>query len=332
MGTIVVTGASGFLGRHLIDALGTGCPVFCIGRRRIEASTFLAADLCDPASIARALDQTRPDLVFHLAGRTPPAGAPDLYRTNTLGTVALLDGLQRLERPVRVVLAGSAAEYGLVPVGRLPVAENESCCPSGPYALSKWFASLAGRQARSPIEVVVARVFNPIGPGMPAAQAFGRFARRLANAGPGPSTWEVGDLRARRDFIDARDVARALIALAEQGRPGQVYNVGTGRSRSIGEGLDNIIRLSGRDVRVESSTDPSRRGPSDSLADITRITTETTWRPTIAFERSLADLWDEVEGRFARAVPPAPHVPVRDVLPARLPGPTCGHDPTLHLG
>src|SRR5262249_47033590 len=89
--------------------------------------------------------------------------------------------------------------------------------------------------------------------------------------------------------------ARALIALAEQGRAGLVYNVGTGRSRSIGEGLDVLIRLSGREVRVESSSDPSGRGPNDSRADITRITTETAWRPTIAFERSLADLWDEVD-------------------------------------
>ena len=107
----------------------------------------------------------------------------------------------------------------------------------------------------------------------------------------------VSDLDSRRDFIDARDVARALIALAERGRPGLVYHVGTGRSQRIADGLDHLIHLSGRRVRIEPDPHLAGRGPSDSRADIRRIVEHTGWRPEIAWEQSLADLWDEARTR-----------------------------------
>ena len=145
---------------------------------------------------------------------------------------------------------------------------------------------------------MVARVFNPIGPGTPPTQAFGRFADRLTDPDADPLGLVVGDLDARRDFIDVRDVARAMIALALHGHPGLAYNVGTGRSRRVAEGLERLIQLSGRTVRV--SVDPelqSRRGPVDSRANIDRIMTHTDWRPSISWEQSLDDLWREVDAR-----------------------------------
>ncbi len=123
---------------------------------------------------------------------------------------------------------------------------------------------------------------------MPTSQALGRFAAILARA-DGPISLTVGDLSPRRDFIDARDVAEALVSLATGARPG-LYHVGTGESRSIGEGLDALIRLSGRSVQVE--IDGSRpSGATDSRADIRRIRAEVKWSPRIPFERSVADLW-----------------------------------------
>jgi GDP-4-dehydro-6-deoxy-D-mannose reductase len=299
----VVTGGSGFLGRHVLAALGAGAApgsdVFAMGRRcpaGWPTDRFVRADLDEPEGVARAVAGVRPDVVIHAAGKTPPADSEAFYRGNTLATVHLLDALRAASRPVRVVLAGSAAELGPVPVEALPVGEDHPCRPAGAYGLSKWLAACAGLAARAPLEVVVARVFNPIGPGATTSLAFGRFAASLADRTVDVLT--AGDLDARRDFVDVRDVARALIALAQKGRPGRVYHVGTGRSRQVGEGLDHLIRRSGRKVRVR--VDPARAGgtsPGESRADTRRIAEDTGWAPGIAWEQSLDDLWDEASAR-----------------------------------
>lgn len=294
----LVTGASGFLGRQVLAALGGRGEVWALGRRcpaGWPAGRFLGADLEEPASVARAVREAQPDAVIHAAGKTPPAEPTDFYRANTLATLHLLDALRSAGRAVRVVLAGSAAELGPVAVEALPVGEDHPCRPADPYALSKWLATCAGLAAGPPLEVVAARIFNPIGPGQPGNQALGRFAARLVDPGGGPLV--VGDLDARRDFIDVRDVARALVALAERGRAGLVYNVGTGRSRRVGDGLAHLLRRSGRAVEVRA--DPALTGPPgprDSRADIGRIIAHTGWRPGFTWERSLDDLWDAAAG------------------------------------
>jgi nucleoside-diphosphate-sugar epimerase len=297
----LVTGGSGFLGRHLLGRLGgEGAEVVAIGRRRPMGGRFVAVDLDDRPAVVRAVAEEAPDVVFHLAGRTPPAGPEDFYRSNTMGTVHLLDALRARARPCRVVLVGSAAELGPVGVEDLPVGEDHPCRPADAYGLSKWLASAAGLAAGLPLEVVVARVFNPIGPGLPGSQALGRFAGALAS-GSGPIRLTVGDLGARRDFVDARDVAGALVALASRGRPGRVYHVGTGQSHGVGDGLDRLIALSGREVAVE--VDPAvagSRGPGDSRADVRRIAEEAGWSAAIPWEQSLGDLWDDARARAGR--------------------------------
>jgi GDP-4-dehydro-6-deoxy-D-mannose reductase len=301
----LVTGATGFLGRHVLGALHErGAPevrLIASGRRDPSLGTelpFLEVDLGEPRSVKAAIEASAPDVILHLAGRTPPAEPGAFYRDNTLATVHLLDALRDRGRPARVVLAGSAAEFGPVPVEDLPAGEDYPSRPSDSYGLSKWLATAAGLAARPPLEVVVGRIFNPIGPGQPASQVFGRFAARLAEPGPEPVHLVVGDLDARRDFIDVRDVARALVALAVEGRPGRLYHVGTGCSRRVGDGLDHLIQLSGRPVvLVTAALSAARSGPADSRAAIGRILTETGWRPAIGWEQSLEDLWDEARGR-----------------------------------
>jgi nucleoside-diphosphate-sugar epimerase len=303
MPTWLVTGATGFLGSHVLHALGAlpgpAAEVVVLGRRRPEgwpASSFVPADLDDAEGVRLAVEPLAPSVVIHTAGRTPPAPADQLYRTNALGTVHLLDALR--QTPARVVLAGSAAELGPVERADLPVGESYPCRPAGAYGLSKWLATAAGLAARPPLEVVVARIFNPIGPGLAATQAFGRFAAGLRAHDPDPLTLIAGDLDSRRDFIDVRDVARALIALATLGRPGLVYHVGTGCSHRVGDGLERLIRLSGRAVHVESRPEPvGARGPIDSRADIRRIVEHTGWRPQISWDQSLEDLWDDAGAR-----------------------------------
>jgi GDP-4-dehydro-6-deoxy-D-mannose reductase len=313
----LVTGGTGFLGRHLLAALEAHKPseveVAVLGRRLPRdwgSRAFVATDLNDPACLERALANTAPAVVFHLAGQTPPAASDTYYRANTLATVHLLDALRARRQRVRIVLAGSAAELGPIAPEDLPVAEDHICGPADSYGLSKWLATTAGLAARPPLEVVVARIFNPIGPGLPHSQAFGRFAARLAEPGPDPLRLVVGDLDSRRDFIDVRDVALALLALAERGEAGAVYHVATGQSRRVGDGLDHLIRLSARNVHVEISPEvaPGRGpGPSDSRADIRRIVAATGWRPQVNWHRSLEDLWEATRngmtagGRFQQS-------------------------------
>jgi nucleoside-diphosphate-sugar epimerase len=309
MAVWLVTGASGFVGRHVLDALERGAPglslpeskVIVLGRRCPEtcpAERFVAADLTDRDKLPKLIQQIAPDYVIHTAGRTPPAVDDELYRGNFWATIHLLSALRSMQKPARVVLSGSAAELGPVDPERLPVDETYRGFPRDAYGRSKYLATSAGLAERAPLEVMVGRVFNPIGPGTPPTQAFGRFADRLTDPDADPLSLVVGDLEARRDFVDVRDVARAMIALASHGHSGLAYNVGTGQSRRVGEGLERLKQLSGRAVQI--SIDPalqSRRGPADSRANIDRIMTHTDWRPTISWEQSLDDLWREVDTR-----------------------------------
>jgi GDP-4-dehydro-6-deoxy-D-mannose reductase len=294
----LVTGGSGFLGRHLLDALRARddpeMEVVALGRRRPAswcADRFISADLNDADGLARSLSAVNPEVVIHAAGATPPLERSRLYQANTWTTINLLDALRESSRQVRVVLVGSAAELGSVAIADLPVGEDYPCRPAGAYGLSKWLATCGGLAAGWPLEVVVARVFNLIGPGAPSSQVFGGFAARLA---AGVEKLVVGPLDARRDFVDVRDVARALIVLAQVGQAGHVYHVGTGKSRPVEEGLAHLMRRAGRAIEIEvDRAAATRPGLCDSRADIRKIVAATNWRPVIPFEQSLDDLWIE---------------------------------------
>ncbi len=301
----LVTGGSGFLGRHILDAARSraeeaGHRVVAIGRTHPggwPVEDYVRADLDDPRGWASAIRRIAPDVMIHAAGKTPPASSWSLYWSNTRATAFLLESLSALDRPCRVVLVGSAAELGPVPTERLPVGEDQPCRPIEAYGLSKWAATRLGLATPAPLEVISGRVFNPIGPGLPLNQAFGRFASLLTTSPADPVSLPVGGLDVCRDFIDVRDAAEALVILAEKGRGSTVYHIGTGESHSIEEGLRFLITLSGRKVNVESAG--AGRGPSDSRADIRRIVSETGWRPRIAWEQSLRDLWNEAHRRAA---------------------------------
>ena len=172
------------------------------------------------------------------------------------------------------------------------------------YGRSKLLTTIAGLAERPPLEVTVARVFNPVGPGQPPTQAFGEFASQLLAESADPLPLLVGNLEARRDFIDVRDAARALIQISLHGQAGLVYHVGSGQSRSVGEGLDLLVKLSGRSVKL--CIDPRRhvrKGPADSRANIQRIMSHTAWKPTIPFKQSLADLWNDLRTGRNRSGP-----------------------------
>jgi GDP-4-dehydro-6-deoxy-D-mannose reductase len=301
----LVTGSSGFLGRAVVTALskdsankvvGLRSP-FTEGNRTSVSPNTLNFDLSTVAvsCVRESLLAHNIDHIIHCAGRTPPARSEELWAHNTRATACLLEACEGLQRPVRVVLVGSAAELGPVPACHLPIDEQCPCRPVDPYGLSKWAATTLGLSLpqESHVECLVARVFNPIGPGLPASQAFGHFARKLASARIEPINLSVGDLSARRDFVDVSDLAKGLIALALHGHPRTLYNVAGGKSHSIGEGLGILLRLSGLSAII-SANDRPRAGPAESQANIDRITHDVGWTPTTSFEQSLEALWNWV--------------------------------------
>jgi len=310
MATWLITGAGGWLGGRVLDALvgapGSADRIVVLGRKRPESlrgALFVSADLRDAEGLGRVVGDLKPDVVIHAAGKTPPAPDEELYETNFWGTGRLLGALRAQDRPIRVVVAGSAAEFGPVPDAELPIADDCPCRPVTAYGRSKAMATAAALSARGPMEVVVGRVFNLVGPGMPPSLAFGRFAAELASPAPEPITLRTGRLDARRDFVDVRDAAKALIALAIDGEPGRAYNIASGRSRPIREGLDLLVGFSGRSVRIESD-DRARRGePDDSRALVDRIAADVGWRPTFSFGRSMQELWADAAARGGMALP-----------------------------
>ncbi|MFI5348045.1 MAG: NAD-dependent epimerase/dehydratase family protein [Elusimicrobiota bacterium] len=288
MRRILITGARGFLAGPLIARLKRG-RVIKIGRS--SAPGIRRYDLADPAEARAAVDYARPDEVYHLAGTTSARDWDGMWRAHVTATVNLLEALTARGTPVRVVVAGSSAEYGAAGGGRRP-GEDAPLEPVTQYGSCKLAQTLAALSfARGPVSVVAARIFNVLGPGTPENLAPGAFARQIARIAAGLQKPEVavGNLSPRRDYIDVRDVAAALEILMRRGESGECYNVGSGRSTPIGDVLRGLIKASG--VSVEERVDPARRRPSEvrDLSANARKIKALGWEPRISLEKSLAD-------------------------------------------
>lgn len=302
---VLVTGGSGFIGRHLVEELNRSEDALrdfvAAGRNRpkgVSAGQFFqvgSRGLFCERSTREVVGSCEPSVVFHLA--TPP-------RDEAGSEVELLEPLARAlaarDAPTTLIIAGSAAELGHVPNDRLPVDEAFEGEPLDDYGRGKKAATTFAlgldrtKSGSGALTVVVGRIFNAIGPGMPERLAFGRFARALADP-IDPVRLSVGRLDSRRDFVDVRDVARGLIALARSGRGGEVYNIASGASRAVGDGLDELIRLSGKRVVVEADHARTTTAAAfDSRGAIAKIRREAGWSAEVPFERSLGDLWREL--------------------------------------
>jgi GDP-4-dehydro-6-deoxy-D-mannose reductase len=296
---VLVTGARGFVGGHLVRCLaGRGAEVAELDRED--------GDVCDAASTARAVEAARPDAVVHLAGLASVARSFDrpveTYRANALGTVHVLEAVRAHAPGARVVVASSADVYGAARPEDLPLTESSPLAPASPYAASKAaaeYAALAYRRGFG-LDAVVARSFNAVGPGQSTEFALPSFADQLAAIarGAAPPVLRVGNLEAERDLTDVRDVARAYALLVERADVEGVYNVCTGAAVSMRAALDLLVRAAGLDVAVE--VDPSRLRPADAprlVGSAERLERATGWRPEITLEQSLADLFAERAGR-----------------------------------
>ncbi len=306
--TVLITGGSGFAGTYLVEFLRSrpDLAVWTSDRTgpnprlgEAAAARHIKLDLLDPAAARQVLAQVRPDYVYHLAGQAfvgqswaDPWGTLEI---NGRAQLNLLEAAVAEKLTPRFLAVGSMEEYGRVAPAELPIRETHPLRPDSPYGVSKVTQDMLGLQyflARG-LPVIRVRPFNHIGPRQSRKFVAPAFASQIAaiEAGKQPPVIQVGNLSARRDFTDVRDVVRAYVLALEHGTPGEVYNIGSGESHSIQSLLDRMLQLSSVSITVE--IDPARLRPSDVpdvICDATRLRAATGWQPRISLAQSLSDL------------------------------------------
>jgi GDP-4-dehydro-6-deoxy-D-mannose reductase len=311
---VLITGATGFAGRHLAEhAAGAGATTTGLGRHPLEAddrpagtADHLVANLLDAREAEDAVRATAPDRVFHLAAEASvarswedPAGT---VARNLSATVHVLEAVRRHAPEARVLVAGSGEEYG-VP-DRLPVDEHHPLRPRNPYAVGKAAAELAaGFYADSHgLHVVRTRSFNHAGPRQTTTYVVASLARQVAAAEAGGSDEGAeivtGNTEVRRDFTDVRDVVRAYWQALEDAGPG-VYNVCSGRSVAVSEILRTLVEEAR--TAVTSRVDPALLRENDVMEIVgshARLTDATGWEPEIPLEQTLRDTLDWFRSRL----------------------------------
>ncbi|MBV8375165.1 MAG: GDP-mannose 4,6-dehydratase [Candidatus Eremiobacteraeota bacterium] len=309
----LVTGASGFVGRYLVDALRRdGADVVACGGPHDGGSDCVPLDLGDLATIRAAVDAATPSVIFHLAAQTfvPDSFASPLlaYQTNAIGTALLTQAVRecaaRSGATPRIVFASSAEVYGRRSPEELPAREHLDLRPATPYAASKAAAEaiLLAESRSFGLDVVVARAFNHIGPGQDERFAVAAFASALARIAAGaPPVLLVGNIETARDFLDVRDVVAAYVALARVGERGEVYNVCSGSAIKIRDILRELVSIA--HVPVEIREDPARMRPSDVplfVGNPEKLRLRTGWQPSIPLARSLRDAYDRARAVIAQ--------------------------------
>ncbi|WP_372405918.1 NAD-dependent epimerase/dehydratase family protein [Streptomyces luteireticuli] len=287
---ILLLGATGFLGRHAAGQLRAlpGARVLDGGR---TPGSAVPCDLAtaDPERLAGALRTAAPDAVVNCAGAT--AGSPAvLAAVNARGPAVLCEALRAAVPGARLVHLGSAAEYGPAAAPH-SLAETDPAAPLGLYGATKLAGTLA--VTGSGLDALVLRVFNPLGPGAPDGSLAGRLVRGIADAGP-EGTVRTGDLSAHRDFVDARDVARAVVLAVTAPEPVTgVLNISSGTARTareVAEGLAGAAGFHGR-IAEDGAGSPRSAALPWQQADITAAGRVLGWKPSYAFGTTLADLW-----------------------------------------
>lgn len=259
--TALVTGAGGFLGRHVVARLRElSIPVETLGR----TGSIVLADPGDTGAIHAAMQAVRPSLVFHLAGTTKATPLEDAYRVNVLFGAHLLAAARALPAPPRVLLAGSAAEYGSVSKAALPLAEDAACNPRSVYGITKLAQTMHGLAAADMLPIVIARLFNLVGGDMPPHLALGAFAAQIRALPSTGGVLRTGALERWRDFVEAGPAASVLVDLVrDPAATGKVINVCSGVPTSLAALTQALVAAAGRPIRIQEEA--GRDGNSDAI-------------------------------------------------------------------
>jgi GDP-4-dehydro-6-deoxy-D-mannose reductase len=321
MQRVLITGITGFAGSHLAEhflADHPGVEVFGTYRWRsrrenIEAIEgkvrLLDCDLTDMTAVRNALEASRPDAIYHLAAQSfVPASwvAPNqTLSDNITGQTNIFESVRTLGIDPAIQIACSSEEYGLVLPDEVPIKETNPLRPLSPYAVSKVAQDFLAYQyfMSYGIRAIRTRGFNHTGPRRGEVFVTSNFAKQVATieAGKAAPVIKVGNLDAVRDFTDVRDMVRGYVLATEKGKPGEVYNLASGKAITIRAMLDKLIALAKVEVKVE--TDPARLRPSDVevlIGDYSKFHADTGWEPKIPFDQTLEDLLNYWRQRIAR--------------------------------
>ena len=315
---ILITGAGGFAGRHLVAELAhsgeheiTACSALGDDRRieaRMGESTvsWVPLDLTSTESIRSVVRASEPDQIYHLAGQASVGEsfqAPlETWQVNATGTLAVLQVLREEGLGAsRLLLTSSAEVYGAVPPPEQPIQEDRILRPITPYGASKAAAEMiASQYARAGmVEVVIARSFNQIGPGQDERFVLASFSRQLVRMARGDAepVLYVGNLDVRRDFLDVRDGVHGYACLMERGESGVAYNVASGVSLSLEDVVRRLVQLSGVEARLEVDQDRVRPVDVPELIGGSGRLRSIGWSPARDLDTTLADLLSDAAVR-----------------------------------
>lgn len=308
---VLITGITGFAGSHLVDYLLEAhpeCEITGIVRWRSRTENIehirgrfreMECDLRDASSVRNVVETVLPDRIFHLAAQsfvpTSFTAPMESLETNVLGQLHLFEAVRRIGIVPRIQIACSSEEYGMVYEDEVPILETNPLRPLSPYAVSKVSQDLLGYQYHESygLDVVRTRGFNHTGPRRGPVFVCSDFAKQIADieAGKREPVMHVGNLLAKRDFTDVRDMVRAYWLALDHCEAGEAYNLASGKTWAIQEVLDMLLGMSSADIEVKE--DPARMRPSDVpllLGDASRFRDATGWAPSIPFETTLRDL------------------------------------------
>lgn len=305
----LITGIIGFVGSHMADLLvEKGHKVYGISRD-IKSDQNIAhlkgkihvvqVDILDKKALEKLIAKVKPKYIFHFAAQSSNLDSfkkPQFtLKTNILGTTNLFEAVRQAKFDPAIVIAGSSEEYGLVKKDELPIKETNPLRPQNPYAVSKLAADYLGYQyfKSHGLKIVRIRPFNTEGPRRQDRYVTSNFAKQTAliEKGKQKPVILVGNLDARRDFTDVRDVVLGYYLAARKGTPGEVYNICSGKARKIEEVLKMLISLS-KVKKIKVQKDPKRMRPSEIpvfVGDNSKFVKATGWRPKIDFNKTLAD-------------------------------------------
>jgi len=260
MSNALITGAGGFLGFHLGQRLQEEGHVAVIGvDRRGPPSEpkcfaeYVQADLADESQIGALIRNSKPDFIYHLAGVCSGSDAT-MFQTHVMGTIQLLEAIRIYAPEARTLLVGSAAEYGGVPSGCLPITEEQACRPRGPYGISKYAMTMLGLDyvRRFGLKVVIVRPFNIVGARVPTQLVVGALIERIRQCvDHGTGVIRIGNLDTARDFISVEDVAEGCFRLIHADCWGEVFNLCSGVPRSIRWIAERILMELGHNLPFE---------------------------------------------------------------------------------
>ncbi len=308
---VLVTGVTGFVGSHLVDYLLTMSDVEIFGLKRWRSRTeniehfedriaLYECDIRDATSVRNAMEEIKPDRIFHLAAQSYVPTSWDspssTLETNIMGELNIFESVRKIGIDPLIQVAGSSEEYGLVHQNELPITEGNPLRPLSPYGVSKVCQDMLAYQyfMNYGIKVIRTRAFNHTGPRRPANFVCSDFARQIVQMerGKKPKVIHTGNLDAIRDFTDVRDMVKAYWLSLERGKPGDVYTICSGTGETIKDILDTLVKLSDvNDIEIKQTS--TRLRPTDVpvlVCDCVKFRKLTGWKPEIPFEQTLRDI------------------------------------------